>query len=100
MPSLTVSRPDRLGPTSVLLDGQEINRALRGMTIGLDGHKPTQVVLTLALPAVDQLDMVDADIVVETGVAAVLERLGWTPPPRAQNANKAQDAPVDAESQA
>lgn len=77
--SLRITGTGRPGGTQVELDGQDISRALRGVTLRLDTeHRPTAV-LDIDVHDLDA-DTAETHIAIPEPTRALLTRLGWTPP--------------------
>lgn len=64
----------------VLIDGANIAHTLAGLTIEMRSCEIPRLELDVQLVDVTQVGSVEADVVLGTGVAEVLTKLGWTPP--------------------
>lgn len=80
---LEISGTPAGGDCKVRLDGQEVQRALRGLSLDMRDHDelPTATldVMVVEVPGVDTR----VQAVVAPEAHELLVRLGWTPPPAA-----------------
>ena len=68
------------GEASVILDGTEINRGLRGIDVEMRPNSLTRVTLDVLVVEDFQLDTEDAIVTIPEATADTLKALGWTPP--------------------
>lgn len=64
---------------TVHLDGQDISRAVRDVTVKMRAGDVPQVTLGLAVHTLDESD-IDAEVRISEDTRTLLSRLGWTPP--------------------
>lgn len=69
------------GRGSIKLDGVDVSDGVRAFDLHTTANRRARLTLDLNVRHPALLDVADADVVVAPATAAVLELLGWTPPP-------------------
>lgn len=68
------------GEASVILDGTEINRGLRGIEVAMQPNSLTRVTLDVLVIEDFHLDTKNAIVIIPEATADTLKALGWTAP--------------------
>lgn len=65
---------------AVCIDGHDISRAVRGLTVSMSAGCLPEVTLDLAIFEAEEIVLGEAHIVVTEPAVELLEQLGWTRP--------------------